>query len=147
MIADLVLTPLKIIKDDRGQVMHMVRNDSPNFQNFGEVYFSTLNKGVVKGWKKHTEMVMNLTVVQGQIEFTFIDDRDSGKPTTQTVVVDTQDNYQLLTVPAGIWFCFKNLADGPSMLCNCASIAHRPEEAINISLDELEVAKKLGVSV
>ena len=39
------ITPLKIIADDRGSVMHMMRNDSKVFDKFGEIYFSTIFKG------------------------------------------------------------------------------------------------------
>ena len=41
-IAGIKITPLKIIKDDRGSVMHMLRSDSEIFEKFGEIYFSTI---------------------------------------------------------------------------------------------------------
>ena len=41
MIEGVKITPLKQIKDRRGKIMHMLRSDSPIFQNFGEIYFST----------------------------------------------------------------------------------------------------------
>ena len=39
MIKDIVITPLKIISDERGKVMHMMRNDDKMFKKFGEIYF------------------------------------------------------------------------------------------------------------
>ena len=44
---------VKIIKkhqitDDRGKVMHMMRNDDENFKKFGEIYFSSVNPKVYK---------------------------------------------------------------------------------------------------
>ena len=47
------ITPLKIISDDRGSVMHMMRNDSDVFDKFGEIYFSTIFKGKIKAWHLH----------------------------------------------------------------------------------------------
>ena len=53
MIKDVIVTPLKQFKDDRGKVMHMIRSDSEVFEKFGEVYFSFVNHGVTKGWMLH----------------------------------------------------------------------------------------------
>ena len=38
------ISPLKIISDERGSVMHMLRSDSQVFKKFGEIYFSTILK-------------------------------------------------------------------------------------------------------
>ena len=39
MIEGVKITKLKQIFDERGKVMHMLRNDSEIFQKFGEIYF------------------------------------------------------------------------------------------------------------
>ena len=39
MIHDIKITPLKIIPNEKGKVMHMLRKDSPAFSQFGEIYF------------------------------------------------------------------------------------------------------------
>jgi len=56
------IQPLKQIKDERGSVMHMLRSDSPYYEQFGEVYFSTVKQGVVKAWKQHKVMIHNFAV-------------------------------------------------------------------------------------
>ena len=48
MIHDVKINPLKILSDERGKVMHMLRKDSVVFQKFGEIYFSTIFKNAVK---------------------------------------------------------------------------------------------------
>ena len=40
MIEGVIVTPLRQIFDERGKVMQMLREDSPVFSRFGEVYFS-----------------------------------------------------------------------------------------------------------
>ena len=50
MIADVKITPLKIISDDRGKVMRMLRKDSKIFKSFGEIYFSTIFENSIKAW-------------------------------------------------------------------------------------------------
>ena len=59
-IKDVIITDLKIIKDERGAVFHMIKSNSPTFSGFGEVYFSKVNPGIVKGWKMHTKMTQNI---------------------------------------------------------------------------------------
>ena len=49
MIDGVLIKPLKKIPDERGTIMHMMRNDDPNFEKFGEIYFSTVYPGDVKG--------------------------------------------------------------------------------------------------
>ena len=48
MIEGVKISKLKIISDDRGKVMHMLRNDSQVFKSFGEVYFSTIYENKIK---------------------------------------------------------------------------------------------------
>ncbi len=48
MIDGVLIRPLKIIPDSRGQIMHMLRSDSPGFAGFGEVYFSCIEPGAIK---------------------------------------------------------------------------------------------------
>ena len=87
MIDGVVVTPLKQICDERGKVMHMLRNDSAVFKSFGEIYFSWVYPGVVKGWHIHKKMVLNYAVPHGRIKFVFYDDRPESK--TRGEVMET----------------------------------------------------------
>ena len=64
MIQDVQIYPLKIISDDRGKVMHMLRSDSPAFKNFGEVYFSTIKKILESGIKLIQFRSKNLSLIE-----------------------------------------------------------------------------------
>jgi dTDP-4-dehydrorhamnose 3,5-epimerase len=75
MIDGVILTPLRQIFDERGKVMHMLREDSPVFSRFGEIYFSCTHPGVVKAWHLHKEMTLNYAVIYGEIKFVLFDDR------------------------------------------------------------------------
>ena len=55
-IHDVKITALKIILDDRGRIMHMLRSDDKIFSNFGEIYFSTIFHNKVKAWHLHKEL-------------------------------------------------------------------------------------------
>ena len=52
-IAGIKITQLRIISDERGSVMHMLRKDSEVFEKFGEIYFSTVAKNKIKAWHLH----------------------------------------------------------------------------------------------
>ena len=121
------LTPLKQITHPKGDIFHAMKTSDDGFSGFGEAYLSTVNQGEAKGWKKHTEMTLNLVVVIGEIEFVVYDDnRFYG-------VKLSKNNYQRLTVGPGLWLAFRGL-DSENMLLNLASIEHDPNESENVDL-------------
>ena len=129
MIEGVVITPLKQIVDERGKVMHMLRADAPVFRSFGEIYFSTVHPGAIKGWHVHKKMILNYTVPHGQIKFVLYDDR-AGSTTTGEVqeLFIGPDNYCLVTVPPLVWNGFKGIGTETAIVANCASIPHDPGE-------------------
>ncbi len=129
MIDGVVVTPLKQIPDERGSVMHMLRRDCSTFSEFGEIYFSTIHPGVVKGWHLHQRMILNYAVPVGRIKFVLYDQREDS-PTKGEIseVFMGPDNYVLVTVPPLIWNGFKGIGDVTSLVANCASIPHDPDE-------------------
>jgi dTDP-4-dehydrorhamnose 3,5-epimerase len=135
-IAGVIITPLKIIEVPNGNVMHGMKNTDAGFEGFGEAYFSTVNHKAVKGWKKHTQMTLNLVVPIGEVKFVMMDDRIYSETmgNIYEVVVGT-NNYARLTVPPGIWMAFQGKAEGLNMLLNLASILHDPSEAEALPLE------------
>ena len=69
MIEGVKITPPRQILDERGKIMHMLRNDATHFESFGEIYFSFVNPGAIKGWHIHKEMILNYAVPHGDIKF------------------------------------------------------------------------------
>ena len=61
-INDLYLTPLKKIDTAGGDVLRALKKSEKNFFGFGEAYFSLINHGAIKGWKKHKKMTSNIIV-------------------------------------------------------------------------------------
>ena len=66
---------LRRILDERGTIFHMLRADDPHFLGFGEIYFSTVYRDVVKGWHRHRLMTLNYAVPFGWIKLVLFDDR------------------------------------------------------------------------
>lgn len=128
-IHDVTITPLRRIADERGAVMHMLRADAPVFERFGEIYFSLVYPGVVKGWHIHREMTLNYAVPVGMVKLVLYDDRP-GSPTRGTVqeLHTGELDYALVTVPPLVWNGFKGEGVVPALVANCATIPHDPGE-------------------
>jgi dTDP-4-dehydrorhamnose 3,5-epimerase len=128
-IHDVVVSPLRRIPDERGAVFHMLREDSPVFERFGEIYFSLVYPGVVKGWHVHSEMTLNYAVPVGMIKMVCYDDRDDSpsKGVVQEIHIG-ELNYALVTIPPRVWNGFKGVGTEPALVANCATTPHDPGE-------------------
>jgi dTDP-4-dehydrorhamnose 3,5-epimerase len=129
MIEGVAIHPLKKIPDERGSVMHMLRNDDPHFDRFGEIYFSCVHPGAVKAWHIHSRMTLNYAVVNGMIKLVLYDDRQ-GSPTRGELMelfVGDQ-NYSLVQVPPLVWNGFKGVGTQTAIVANCATHPHDPDE-------------------
>jgi dTDP-4-dehydrorhamnose 3,5-epimerase len=131
MIDGVILTPLRQIFDERGKVMHMLREDSPIFIRFGEIYFSCTHPGVIKAWHMHKEMTLNYAVIHGEIKFVLFDDRPDS-PTHGEIqeFFISPENYMLVTVPPLIWNGFKSVGTSASIVANCSTFPHSPDELV-----------------
>lgn len=129
MIDGVIITPLKQIFDERGKVMHMLREDSPQFHRFGEIYFSLTHPGAIKAWHRHKRMTLNYAVVFGEIKCVLYDDRpDSPTRGEMTELFVSPENYCLVTIPPMIWNGFKGIGTASAIVANCATLPHDPEE-------------------
>jgi dTDP-4-dehydrorhamnose 3,5-epimerase len=125
------LTPLRIETDDRGSVMKMMDIRSiiggkvKKFAEIEEIYFSTINARVVKGWHGHKEMTLNYACILGSVMVGLCDMR-VGKTfgqTAEVVLHDTAVGYKLLTIPPGVWNGIKSYRDR-SIIANAATLAY-----------------------
>jgi dTDP-4-dehydrorhamnose 3,5-epimerase len=129
MIHGVRVSPLRQILDERGKVMHMLSRNDECFREFGEIYFSCVYPGAIKGWHVHRRMTLNYAVPHGRIKFVLYDDR-SDSPTRGEVqeVFMGPDNYCLVCVPPLVWNGFKGIGTEMSIVANCASLPHDPDE-------------------
>ena len=139
LLDQIQVIPQQQISTAGGDVWHALKSSEDSFIGFGEAYFSTVEKGAVKAWKRHREMVLNLVVPVGSVRFVLFDDRpDSSSVGKYQEITLSRDNYQRLTVPAMLWMGFQGISDGSNILLNVASIPHQPEEAERIELEYIE---------
>ncbi|MCD4756707.1 MAG: WxcM-like domain-containing protein [Arcobacteraceae bacterium] len=128
----IIVTPLKQIHNPKGDVYHAMKKSDNGFEGFGEAYFSTINKDEIKGWKKHTQMTLNLIVPVGEIEFVVFDDESKEFFSIKL----SQNNYNRLTVKPNVWMAFRGLGEY-NILLNLASIEHEPSESINMEFEDI----------
>ena len=130
MIDGAHVIPLKRIPDERGTVYHMLRSTDPHFRQFGEIYFSTVYRGVIKGWHRHRDMTLNYACIFGRIKLVIYDDRE-GSPTKGELqeVFLGPDNYVLVIIPPGVWNGFKGMSDPYAIVANCCTHPHDPSRS------------------
>ena len=131
-VNDIVITPLKRIEVPGGDVLHALKINDPGYQGFGESYFSHIQKDMIKAWKRHLKMTLNLVVPVGLVQFVFKDDKGG----TLDIRVGPEE-YSRLSVPPGLWFGFRGHHAPHSLIMNIASIPHDPNEIERKALNEI----------
>lgn len=122
-VEHILVTPLKRIFVEGGDVLHAMKRTDPGAVDFGEAYFSLIKRGAVKAWKRHLRMTLNLVVPTGRVSFVFVD--CLGNIREEIIGIEY---YVRLTVPPGIWFGFNGLSEPFSLILNVADITHDPAE-------------------
>lgn len=143
MIEGVLIHPLKQIPDERGKIMHMLREDDPHFEHFGEIYFSNVYPGVVKAWHYHTEMALNYAVIYGTVKLVLFDDRQESSTRNELMELFIgEGNYVLVKVPPKVWNGFKGVGLTHSIVANCSTIPHRPDEILRMDPFENHIPYK-----
>ena len=139
LIDGVLLTHLKKIDHPLGDVLHGMKKTDSGFGGFEEVYFSTIKSGIIKPWKKHLKMTLNLIVPVGKIRFVLYDNRK--KSSTNGSFMDVLlsiDNYYRLTIPPEIWVAFKGEGKTMNLLLNIANLEHDTNEIERIELNKIK---------
>jgi dTDP-4-dehydrorhamnose 3,5-epimerase len=139
LLTAIEMTPLKRINTSGGDVLHALKREDVGYAGFGEAYLSWISGGMIKGWKRHTKMTMNIVVPVGQVRFVFRIAGANGLDEYRVEEIGV-DNYARITVPPGVWFAFQGLDSPASLVMNIANIPHDPNEVERMGLDEINYA-------
>jgi len=120
LIEGVYVKQLKVIPDERGFVMEMLRCDDKMFTEFGQVYLSVAYPGVVKGWHYHQLQTDNFAVVKGMLKVVLYDRRE-GSPTHGEIneFFMGERNPILVTIPPGVVHGVKTVGAEAGYLVNC----------------------------
>jgi dTDP-4-dehydrorhamnose 3,5-epimerase len=124
-LSDVVVTSLKKISTNGGDVLHAIKSSDQGYCGFNEAYFSWVEPGAIKAWKMHKFAISNLVVPYGLVKFAFCAS-DPGVVFRTEII--GEDKYSRLTVPAGIWFGFQGISSAPSLILNITNMIHDPDE-------------------
>ena len=146
MIEGVKIIPLRQILDERGKIMHMLRNDDAHFQGFGEIYFSCVYPGAIKAWHLHKEMTLNYAVPYGRIKLVLYDNREgsSTQGEIQEIFLGV-DDYLLVSIPPLLWNGFKGLGTEMAIVANCATLPHDPQEILRLDPFDLSIDYDWGI--
>lgn len=119
MIAGVVVKPLRVIPDERGFLMEMLRSDDEIFERFGQSYITACYPGVVKGWHYHKKQTDHFVCVKGMAKVVLYDGRESS-PTYRQVqeFFIGERNPVLLKIPCLVMHGFKAVGTETAMIIN-----------------------------
>jgi dTDP-4-dehydrorhamnose 3,5-epimerase len=120
---------LKVIPDERGLLMEMMRCDDEFFEKFGQVYLTVAYPGVVKGWHYHKVQTDIFIPVKGMLKLVLFDQR----PDSPTHGVISEffiglHNPLLVTIPPRVLHGFKAIGVEPAYLINVPTEPYRYDE-------------------
>lgn len=129
MIQDVVLKKLRVIADERGYLMEMMRVDDEFFDKFGQVYMTAVYPDVVKGWHYHKLQTDYMACVSGMIKLVLFDARIDS-PTYRQVneFFIGERNPALVKIPPMIYHGFKGIATGPALIVNTVTEPYNYEK-------------------
>ena len=120
---------LKVVPDERGWLMEILRCDDENFIRFGQVYLSTAYPGVVKAWHYHKLQTDNFTCVRGMMKVALYDAREDSS--TYTVLMELfsgEKNPILISVPPGVYHGFKAIGAETAYFISIPTLPYNYEE-------------------
>ncbi len=122
MIDGVKLKRLRVIPDERGRLMEMLRADDEMFTKFGQVYMTTTYPGIIKGWHYHKLQEDNIVVVKGMLKVVLYDDRpDSPTKGEVNEFFIGEHNPMLVHVPVGVLHGWKCIGAEEAIVVNTVS--------------------------
>jgi len=136
MIEGVKTKKLRVIPDERGRLMEVLRSDDDLFIKFGQVYITTAYPGVVKAWHYHKKQYDNIACVHGMIKLVLYDPRD-GSPTKGEVneFFIGIHNPLLVQVPPLVYHGFKCISEHEAIVMNCPTELYNYEQPDEFRVD------------
>jgi len=136
MIKGVLVKKLRVIPDERGRLMEILRSDDEMFSRFGQVYMTTAYPGVVKGWHYHKKQSDNMAVVRGMMKIVLYDSRDDS-PTKGEVneLFAGEHNPILVHIPPLVFHGFKCVSAEEAIVINTTNKKYDYQEPDEFRVD------------
>ena len=131
---------LKVIPDDRGRLMEILRVDDPIFEKFGQVYVTTAKPGVVKAWHYHKLQADHWVCLVGRARVGLYDARENS-PTFRMVneFLMTPEEPFLLKIPTYVYHGFKGMDPArDTMVMNVPTVPYNYQTPDEYRVDPYE---------
>ena len=136
LIAGVEIKQLKIIPDERGRLMEILRSDEPIFKKFGQLYMTTAYPGVVKGWHYHKVQWDHFVVVKGMLKLVLVDQREDSE--TKDEINEFflgVHNPILVSVPPLVLHGFKGIDVEETIVINCPTEVYHYKDPDEYRMD------------
>jgi dTDP-4-dehydrorhamnose 3,5-epimerase len=139
MIDGVAVKKLRVIPDDRGRLMEILRSDDELFSRFGQVYMTTAYPGVVKGWHYHKVQTDHFAVVRGMLKLVLYDNRD-GSPTKGEIneFFLGEHNPVLVKIPPLVLHGFKCVSEQEAICINVPTEVYNYDQPDEFRIDPLK---------
>jgi dTDP-4-dehydrorhamnose 3,5-epimerase len=129
MIDGVKIKDLRVIPDERGRLMEIMRSDDDAFVRFGQVYMTTAYPGVVKAWHFHKIQTDNMAVVSGMMKLVLYDGRDTSATKGEVMEIFFGEHKpRLVTIPAMVFHGFKCVSDKEAIVVNVPTEVYNHEQ-------------------
>ena len=119
MIDGVIIKKLKVIADERGRLMEILRSDDDFFEKFGQVYMTTAYPGVVKGWHYHKKQYDNMAVVKGMMKIVLYDSRKESATFGEiNEIIAGIHNPVVVHIPPFVYHGFKCISEDEAIVIN-----------------------------
>jgi dTDP-4-dehydrorhamnose 3,5-epimerase len=136
MIQGVVTKKLKVIPDERGRLMEILRADDELFSKFGQVYMTTAYPGVVKGWHYHKKQTDHFSVVKGMIKLVLYDSRkDSPTKGEVNEFILGEHNPLLVKIPPLVFHGFKCVSEQEAICINVPTEVYNYDQPDEFRVD------------
>jgi len=129
MIKGVKIKKLKVIPDERGRLMEILRCDEEIFKKFGQIYMTTNYPGVVKAWHYHKKQTDNVCCLKGMIKIALYDARE-GSPTKGELneFFVGEHNPCLVVIPNGVYHGWKCISETESIVVSAPTEPYNYKE-------------------
>ena len=141
MIQGVEIKKLKVMKDERGKLMEILRSDDKIFAKFGQVYFTTAYPGTTKAWHYHKKQDDHFCCIAGLMRLALYDARPKSK--TYKEVNDFElglDNPQVVKIPKGVYHGFKCVSQEEAIVINVPTYPYNPAKPDEYRIDAFDNA-------
>ena len=150
-IKGVIVKKSRLIPDERGRLMEILRNDEIFFKKFGQVYVMTTYPGVVKGFHWHKEQIDNVCCLSGMIKLVLFDIREDSETNHNLLELFIgAHNPCLVVIPNNVLHGWKCISEHEALIMNVPTEVFNysnPDEQRVSPHDEQKQIEKLGFAI